>query len=264
MNIVLMHGMLGFGRILGVDYFNGVAEHLTSAFPRANVLTTTVSPIGTVERRAGDAARQIAGPLGATTLEAAKPIHIIAHSMGGLDARFLVSRNIENLQGRIRTVICLGTPHLGSPVASLLDIANPFERFPLARHDSKLIDELRAKTNAVHDLSGEAAVQFDIDNPDVSTVHYYDVAGIGRDALFPTSVVFHLTYLLVAAYEGRNDGLVSFASATRKRPPAAVWHADHADMVGHDLNGPTPQSRPAFDYLSAYDGLVRELILKNQ
>jgi triacylglycerol lipase len=261
MNIVLMHGVLGFGRILTVDYFNGVAYHLKATFPRANVLTTTVSPIGMVDQRAHEAAHQIAS---ATTLEADKPIHIIAHSMGGLDARFLVSKNLEHLQSRIRTVVCLGTPHLGSPVASLLDVVNPFELFSSSRSDSRLIDELREKRNAVHDLSAAAANQFNLDCPDVPTVHYFDIAGIGRDALFPTSVVFHLSHLFVSGLEGQNDGVVSRTSASRNRTPSDVWHADHADMVGHDLNGPTPQSRPAFDYLSAYDRLVRDFILKNQ
>ena len=264
MNIVLMHGVLGFGRILTVDYFSDVARYLKDTFPRTRVLTTKVDPIGMVDARAREAAHQIAGPTSATTLEADKPIHIIAHSMGGLDARFLVSKNLEHLQSRIRTVVCLGTPHFGSPVASLLDIVNPFELFSSSRSDSRLIEELREKRNAVHDLSKAAAGQFNLDCHDVPTVHYFDIAGIGRDALFPTSVVFHLSHLFVSGLEGQNDGVVSRTSASRNRTPSAVWHADHADMVGHDLNGPTPQSLPAFDYLSAYDKLVRDFILKNQ
>jgi hypothetical protein len=183
--------------------------------------------------------------------------------MGGLDARFLVSHNLQSLQGRVRTIICLGTPHLGSPVASLIDKVNPFEHFTFARHDSSILDELRNSKNAVHDLSEEVAAAFNADCPDVATVHYSDVAGIGRDALFPTSAPFLPLHLLVSAVSGRNDGVVPFTSATRKRPPAAIWHADHADLVGHDLNGGA-QSTPAFDYLGAYDLLVRNTILRNQ
>jgi len=263
MNIVLMHGVLGFDRIGKIEYFNGVAAHLRATFSSARVLTTAVDPLGTVEQRATEAARQIAGEPGATTLEPGKPLHLIAHSMGGLDARFLVSHDLQNLQGRVRTMICLGTPHLGSPVASLLDQFNPLEHFPFAHRDSSILDELRNSENAVHDLSEEVAAAFNADCPDIATVHYFDVAGIGRDALFPTSAPFLPLHLLVSATSGRNDGAVPFTSATRRRPPAAVWQADHADLVGHDLNGGV-QSTPAFDYLGAYDLLVRNAILKNQ
>src|SRR5438874_1137643 len=84
MNIVLMHGVLGFGRsILGVDYFNGVAERLRR-FPNAHIFTTEVNPLGTIKVRAEEAAHEIAT---SGELEEKKPIHIIAHSMGGLDAR---------------------------------------------------------------------------------------------------------------------------------------------------------------------------------
>jgi triacylglycerol lipase len=263
MNIVLMHGVLGFDRIGGIDYFNGVAAHLGATFSRAKVLTTAVNPLGTVEERATEAARQIAGDPGAKALESGKPLHLIAHSMGGLDARFLVSHDLEGLKERVRTVVCVGTPHFGSPVASLIDKVNPFEHFTFARRDSSIFDELRADNNAVHDLSEKAAVAFNANCLDVPTVHYFDVAGIGRDALFPTSAPFLPLHLLVSAVSGRNDGVVPFTSATRQRPPAAVWHADHADLVGHDLNGGA-RSTPPFDYLSAYALLVRNTILKNQ
>jgi triacylglycerol lipase len=260
MNIVLMHGVLGFGRdILGVNYFNEVAKRLGS-FPNPNVLTTEVDTIGTVEDRAAQAAHQIASY---AKFQADKPIHIIAHSMGGLDARWLISHDLEGLQRRIRTLICLGTPHLGSPIASIINHVNPFTVLPFARVDTSFLNELRAKTNAVNSLSQGAAAQFNAACPDIASVHYFDVAGIGRDALFPTSVPFAPLYATVLATDGRNDGVVPFTSATRKRAPAAVWPADHADMVGHDLNGP-PLHKPAFDYLSAYDSLVTNFILRNQ
>src|SRR5947207_9923319 len=109
MNIVLMHGVLGFDRIGKIEYFNGVAAHLRATFSSANVLTTAVNPLGTVKERATEAAGQIGGEPGGKVLAPDKPLHLIAHSMGGLDARFLISRNLQNLQARVRTLICLGT-----------------------------------------------------------------------------------------------------------------------------------------------------------
>jgi triacylglycerol lipase len=262
MNIVLLHGVLGFGTRFGVDYFNGVADHLLKTFPGAAVLTTEVDPLGEVRDRAQQAAKQIANPPSSVAFDPHKPIHLIAHSMGGLDARLLVAKNFENLRDRIRTVICLGTPHLGSPVATLLDHANPLQLPFLAHLDLSFVNELRSRKNALHDLSEKVAADFNNEAADVPAVHYFDVAGVGRNAIFPTSAPFIPTSaILIGA--GRNDGVVPFISATRRRHPAAIWPADHADMVGHDLNGGAT-GRPAFDYLTAYDDLVRRLVLLNQ
>lgn len=261
-----MHGVLGFGRLLGVGYFNGVAEHLRQRFPGCAVLPTVVDFLGEVKHRAAQAAQQIANPPTDISFDSTKPIHIIAHSMGGLDARFLTSKNLQNLQNRIKTITCLGTPHFGSPVATILDIANPFQLFPFhgQQSNSTFIDELRVRQNALHDLSEKLAEDFNNECPDISSVHYFDVAGVGRNGIFHTSAPFAPTFLVVTAAAGRNDGVVPFTSATRRRQPAFIWPADHADLVGHDLNGPTAQSRPAFDYLAAYDNIVRTLILPNQ
>jgi triacylglycerol lipase len=264
MNIVLMHGVLGFNRLGPINYFNDVAHHLRQRFPGTKVLTTTVLSVGTIETRAAEAARMIAHPPPDMPLDPEKPIHILAHSMGGLDARLLIHKDLEGLRARIRTLICLGTPHLGSPVASLLNLLNPFEVLPLAKRDTSFIEELKTKTNAVHDLAETSGEAFNRACPDASSVHYFDVAGVGRtNALFHTSAPFLPTFGLLTFACGANDGVVPFTSATRRRTPAAVWPADHADLVGHDLDrGAT--GRPAFDYLAAYDALIQKCILLNQ
>ena len=49
-------------------------------------------------------------------------VHIIAHSMGGLDGRTLIGHDLHGLStpGRIASLTTLATPHGGSPVADLL------------------------------------------------------------------------------------------------------------------------------------------------
>jgi triacylglycerol lipase len=264
MNIVLMHGVLGFRRIGGVDYFNSVANRLRAVFPRAKVLPTEVPPLGTVPKRAAVAAEQIANDT-ERVLEADKPLHIIAHSMGGLDARHLASNDLQGLRKRIRTVICIATPHRGSPVAEFLNFGNPFAAFGPLHADGGLLKELRDHADAVRDLSISEAMKFDKTCHDVPSIHYFDVAGVGRDAVVPTSAFFYPFHVfMLGAGFGQNDGMVPSSSAVRGRTPAAVWRGDHADMVGHDLNGPTAESKPPLDYESEYVTLVRELILKNQ
>ena len=45
--------------------------------------------------------------------------HIIAHSMGGLDARHAIA-HVPGLAGRVATLVTIGTPHRGSPVADAI------------------------------------------------------------------------------------------------------------------------------------------------
>jgi triacylglycerol lipase len=249
-NIVLVPGILGFSRINGLEYFNGVPGHLKKAFPGIHVLPATTAPLGTVARRADRLARQIAEALDAGTLDRSQPLHILAHSMGGLDARFLVHGNLRDLRPRIVTITTIGTPHFGSPVASFFDRVNPLE--------CPWLGPLRENANAVHDLSEEAARTFNEDVPDEPGIQYSEVAGIGRKGLRRTSLFFQLTFQLMKAKATENDGVVPFDSATRKRNPAARWPGDHADLIGHNLDH--PGGAPAFPHLEAYADLVRSLI----
>src|SRR6266481_3623095 len=113
MNLVLSHGIFGFASLLGIDYFNGVREHLTNKFPELRILVTQVPPDGTIEVRGTELGKQIGKALEpGGALNSGEPVHIIAHSMGGLDARFLLSPdNRENMADRIISLTTIGTPH---------------------------------------------------------------------------------------------------------------------------------------------------------
>ena len=87
--IVLVHGLFGFGqlKICGrtiASYFARVPEALRAAGNR--VLIARLSPTGGVADRAVELKsfleRESPG----------EPVHLFAHSMGGLDARYMISR----------------------------------------------------------------------------------------------------------------------------------------------------------------------------
>ena len=87
--IVLAHGLFGFDRI-GVgpvtvaNYFRSLPRYLEAAGNR--VLVSQVPPIAGIERRSRVLGRRIAEAFGG------EPVHLIGHSMGGLDARVLLAR----------------------------------------------------------------------------------------------------------------------------------------------------------------------------
>src|SRR3954469_20978251 len=107
--IVLVHGLLGFDRLqVGgltlVNYFPGVVEALQAGGSR--VFAPALSPTAGIAQRAA----QLRDFILRTCPH--EPVHLIAHSMGGLDARYLVSR--LDMADRILTLTTLGTPHRGT------------------------------------------------------------------------------------------------------------------------------------------------------
>src|SRR3954447_7068161 len=84
----------------------------------------TLDPTAGIETRSTMLRASIEAALAGDGLKPNEPIHIIAHSMGGLDSRRLISKgNFIETNGRrtpIQTLATIGTPHRGSPVADLV------------------------------------------------------------------------------------------------------------------------------------------------
>lgn len=257
MNIVLVPGVFGFEKLGPLQYFNGVAEHLEQKFPNVQVRAAQTDPLGTVADRAAVLADEVVQLFGPTD-----EVHLIAHSMGGLDARFLVSTDLAGMRARVKTVATVGTPHHGSPVATVLEAANPLDlTMKFFGLNGAFVEELRTKINALHDLTEHAAAALNEKCPDIPAIRYLEVAGVGRDELFHTAAFFVPTFLFVYARAGRNDGVVPIVSAQRQRPLFASWPGDHADLIGHDLNGPTPLSVPKLNHFLVYEDIVQRGIL---
>src|SRR5687768_12800053 len=87
--VVLVHGLLGFsqvdvaGRTL-VEYFPGIASAMRSAGNR--VFVAWLPPTEGVAERAARLCRFI------REHSPGEPVHVIAHSMGGLDARYMIAK----------------------------------------------------------------------------------------------------------------------------------------------------------------------------
>ena len=148
------------------------------------VYKTNVPRIDSVANRAASLGRQIESILADS---GALKVHIIAHSMGGLDARYLASRiqdpfGTESLFAtRIASISTMSTPHRGS---NLADIAFGLTRtFDPDRKATGLLLNLSESDNlhtALHDLTEKQAPTFNENTPDQDGVYYQSWAGLSN------------------------------------------------------------------------------------
>ncbi len=214
--IVLVHGLFGFDKLaMGAwvltHYFRGIPEMLRKAGNR--VLVARLNPIGgTVERAA-----QLKALVDAQSPH--EPVHLIAHSMGGLDARCMISR--LGMADRVLSLTTIGTPHRGSAFADW-----GVRRF--ARLVCPVFQFLGLPFQAFQDLTTGRCRVFNSETPDAPGVRYFSVAG--RFLLDWLTPEWRLSSSIVGRLEGPNDGVVSVESA-RYGETCDVWEGDHMNLV---------------------------------
>jgi triacylglycerol lipase len=215
--IVLAHGLFGFHKI-GVGpltlakYFRGVPEFLEAAGNR--VMVSQVPPIAGIERRSRVLGRRIRAAFGG------EPVHLIAHSMGGLDARALLAS--EGDSGLILSLTTIATPHLGSALADFAKIG--FGRV------YRLLAAFKVDHSGFLDLTRRSARAFHRRNPAPKGVPCFSVAG-DPDAEEVCRPLRRL-HAALSELEGPNDGLVSAESANAFGEPMPTWRADHLRQMG--------------------------------
>jgi triacylglycerol lipase len=253
MNLVFASGFLVPQHLLGINYFRGLEEHLKG---KHATLFPDVGPLASCKARADELAQAIVDrkfPAG--------EIHIIAHSMGGLDSRSLIGRNLHGLSapGRIASLTTLSTPHRGSPVADLLVGPKPTAPLDLLMFETvrQAVGQLSIPTGALGDLTAEGASRI----PDVEKTHphirYRSCFAAGRAKPLPTCLILVPTHHYVHSVTGQaNDGVVALNSARYGEFLEPFFPCDHVDLVGHNLD---PPGFSQFNHLAAIDALIAQL-----
>ncbi len=124
--VVLVHGFLGWGddaKRPGMrrSYFNGVREFYEKEYQESEapwtlrVVAPTLPACESVTNRAAILQREIVKIVGA--LPAKTGVHIVAHSQGGLDARWMVAHG--EMVPHIASLTMIATPHGGTVLADL-------------------------------------------------------------------------------------------------------------------------------------------------
>lgn len=250
--IVLHHGFMAgakMGGFVGAKAF--FEKHKCKAFE------TEVAAVQTAAYRGAQLKKSIEKILEST---GAEKVHIVAHSQGGLDARYAISA--LGLGERVASLSTLGTPHGGTPLADLaLKTSGPMAKKAL----SAMLDMMGRSINgstpepdtmaAVESLSEAYMKTFNSevrDDPNVLYQSWSAKSGSGSGDQMKTLMMLSHGILSLAA--GANDGVVPERSAHWGKFRGALT-ADHLDLIGYRL---LDFSSP-FDHLKFLRKLASEL-----
>jgi triacylglycerol lipase len=224
--VVLAHGVLGFDEISIAGrrhrYFRNIADQLASFgtefhHPRLPGAASVAVRAGTLV----SLVRELPG----------QRVNVIAHSMGGLDARYAISQ--LGLADRVASLVTIGSPHHGTPLAD----------FPLSRATARLL-----RFAAVRDLGSSALERFNREVRDVPGIAYCSV--VASSDLANTNPLLWPTHAYLSKRSGANDGIVPSASQRWGRVLREI-KADHWAQVGWSLR---------FDAAALYEEILRELV----
>lgn len=191
----------------------------------------------------------------------APKVNIIAHSKGGLDSRYAITR--LGMAPYVASLTTINTPHRGCKYADVLlnRLPKGFISFLTRRYNAlyyMLGDERPDLLAGLKDLTASACEKFNQEIPNSPDVSYQSIAS-GMKKTFTAFSPLNFSYLVVKHYDGENDGLVAIDSAIwgtylgslseGKNP--GLSHADVIDLTHKDIKG--------FDVSEFYVGLLAKL-----
>lgn len=241
--VVLVHGLMGFDNLLGLDYFYNIAESLSQ--DGTLVFTPAVSAINSSEVRGEQLLTHVKAIL---ALTGANKVNLIGHSQGAQTVRYVASVRPD----LIASVTSIGGANYGSGIIDLISQKLPANS--QAEHTARFIfdgvggvisllsghSQLPQDTlGALSSLSTQGADVFNQKYPEglpenkcdqgqlvaENGVYYFSWSGTAAlsNILDPTDLPMLLGSLLIL---GKDDGLISRCSS----------HLGHVIKDDYDMN----------------------------
>jgi triacylglycerol lipase len=237
--IVLHHGIFGFGEIhvgpINVSYFRGIDRAL--AAKGHPLVISRVHPTAAIATRARQLKETILRQLQILGREDEKVL-VIGHSMGGLDARYMISK--LGMADRVAALLTVTTPHRGSPVANwcLKNLGSRLRAY-------KLLNFLGLDVQGAVDVTTEGCARFNEEVPDDPGVKYFSVSAARPwQKIAPFALP---AWRIVYDAEGDNDSIVSVRSSIWGKH-LGTWPADHFHTINKrfviELKDPTGDIAP--------------------
>ncbi|MCI7768619.1 MAG: hypothetical protein MSJ26_11670 [Oscillospiraceae bacterium] len=236
--VLLVHGM-GFRDFKAIGYWGRIPKALEEN--GAEVFFGGQDSNGSIESNA----RQLRVSLeNALAVSGAEKANIIAHSKGGLEARYLISS--MGYSGKVASLTTVSTPHNGSVTVDKL------MRFPQAAVKLgcgacdlwfRLLGDKAPHTyEAVKSFRTADAERFNRENPDAEGVYYQSYAFAMRK--MSSDIFMAVPWAIVNHFEGENDGLLApravkwtnFKGVFYGSNGRGISHCDEVDMRRHRLS----------------------------
>lgn len=240
--IVLVHGLGGRSQYGPVEYFYGLPKLLTGA--GNDLLIAQLTPFHTMEHRARQLKEQIQRRF------PDERVNLIAHSFGGLDARYLAAN--FGFTERIASVTTIGTPNRGS---TLVDIALGLVPDSTFHAADLMLSPLKNSSRAYQQITSKFCNEvMPLVAPQMPGVAYFSAASAITGPLYKVALpLFWMPTKIIRRYEGDNDGFVSVHSASFGQH-ICTYRGDHYAQIGQLLG----RSR-GLDYIRFYAEILKEL-----
>ena len=247
--IVLAHGLLGFDRLLGVDYWYGVPGALRSG--GATVHVAEVSQLNTTETRGEELIEQLEEII---AISGKPKVNLIGHSHGGPTARYVAGTRPD----LVASVTSIGGPQHGSATADFLrkipdDSAAQHLLSGIAEQLARLINVLSGSRSlatqdavaALKALDSDGAARFNQRFPQavptrhcgegehkVNGIRYYSWSGTSplTHPLDPSDALMAVTALTFIGKDA-TDGLVGRCSSRLGKVIRDNYRMNHMDQI---------------------------------
>ncbi len=240
--IILIHGLGAKSTYGPFEYFYGLSKLLKSSGNR--ILIANLTAWQTIEHRAQQLKTQIenAFPEGR--------VNLLGHSMGGLDARYMISQ--LGMAHRVASLTTMGTPHRGTTAGDLALGILPHSIFSAADRFLRHLDSssLALKQITRQYCEGEFAT-LAVNQPGVA--YFSATTAIANPAIRNSLPIFWLSHRILSKIEGDNVGFVSVESA-QWGEHICTFAGDHYAQIGQFLG----RAR-GMDYIKFYHQIFEKL-----
>ncbi|OCH94719.1 alpha/beta-hydrolase [Obba rivulosa] len=256
--VVFCHGLLGFDTVtlgaLQVSHWRGIKDALESN--DCEVLITRVPATSSPIDRAKVLMEKI------DEAYPGRSVHLIGHSMGGLDCRYLTTHLTER-KFKVLSITTISSPHRGSSFADHFLSTVGRERLPSVLSLLDMLPNGGGDGKAFEFLTVENMRKFNDQTPDVPGVKYFSWGAVYEPGLIDT---WKWPHSVILEKEGPNDGLVSLKSAKWGTYLGTLEGVNHLDLVGWintarykwaEIMGREIKFKPATFYLGIADHLAR-------
>lgn len=251
--ILLVHGV-GFRDLRYFNYWGRIPNELLRH--GAKLYYGNQEALGTTDYNSEDIKNKILEIVKETGCE---KVNIIAHSKGGLDARYAIS--MRGMDKYVASLTTMNTPHRGCRfVDKACKLPDGLYRFIAKIFDTafkRAGDKNSDFYTATRQFSTAFSEEFNKAVKDSNRVYYQSYTSIMKN-MFSDSILW-APYLLIKSIDGANDGLVAIESAKwgnyKGLITSTTYHGiSHGDMI--DLRR---ADEKGYDIIEQYVNIVADL-----